>query len=181
MILYFLNVELVKYPRKLALSMAKYFTYEGKQVGFVRKMIDEVVMIEESWVNEMNRHFAKHGYDDLLSIAGRVLQEAGHPAISRAQAWIVLDQLTREGVPQALHDIESDEEIGAGVFPWLSKVVKTTAVAGAEVVDTVVTKPAAAVAGAILPDKEDEPEEPEEAEEPEEVVEDEGPDEQDES
>ena len=151
-----MNVELVKYPRKLALSMAKYFTYEGKQVGFVRKMIDEVVMIEESWVNEMNRHFAKNGYDDLLTIAGKVLQDAGHPAISRAQAWIVLDQLTREGVPQALHDIESDEEIGAGVFPWLGKAVKTTVVAGAEVVDTVVTKPVQAVTEAILPDKTEE-------------------------
>ena len=168
-----------KYRRKLALSMAKYFTYEGKQVGFVRRVVDEVVMIEEAWISELNKYFAKNGYDPFLTIAGRILQEAGHPAITRAQAWIVLDQLTSEGVPQALRDYESDEEIGAG--SWLVKAVKTTAVAGAEVVDTVVTKPAAAVAGAILPAKEDEPEEPEEAEEPEEVIEDEGPDEQDES
>ena len=34
--------------------MAKYYTYEGKQVGYIRKMVDEVVMIEEAWSSEVN-------------------------------------------------------------------------------------------------------------------------------
>ena len=134
--------------------MAKYFTYEGKQVGFVRKMIDEVIMIEEAWVNEINKHFAKHGYDPLLSVIGRILQEQGHPPISRAQVWMVLDQLTDEGVPHALRDHEADEDVDGSVS-WISRAAKTTVVAGAEVVDTVVTKPVAAVASAVLPDKEE--------------------------
>ena len=133
--------------------MAKYFTYEGKQVGFVRKMIDEVIMIEEAWVNEINKHFAKNGYDPLLSVIGRILQEQGHPPISRAQVWMVLDQLTDEGVPHALRDYEADEDVDGSVS-WLAKAAKTTVVAGADVVDTVVTKPVAAVASAVLPDKE---------------------------
>ena len=41
--------------------MAKYFTYQGKRVGLVRKMMDDVVLIEESWVNEVNAHLGKNG------------------------------------------------------------------------------------------------------------------------
>ena len=158
--------------------MAKYFTYEGKQVGFVRKMIDDVIMIEEAWISEINKHFAKRGYDPLLSVIGRILQEQGHPPISRAQVWVVLDQLTSEGVPHALRDHEADVDVD-GSTSWLSRAAKTTVVAGAEVVDTVVTKPVAAVASKVLPDKgedevvEDEDED-EVVEDEDEVVEDEG-------
>ena len=51
--------------------MPKYYTYKGKQVGFVRKMVDEVILVEEAWTNEVRQHFAKNGYDPLLEIVAR--------------------------------------------------------------------------------------------------------------
>ena len=42
--------------------MAKHYTYEGKQVGFVRKMVDNTILIEDAWVNEVRVHLA-NGYD----------------------------------------------------------------------------------------------------------------------
>ena len=38
--------------------MAKYYSYEGKQVGQVRKKLDEVVLIEEAWTSEVNQYLA---------------------------------------------------------------------------------------------------------------------------
>jgi len=94
--------------------MAKYYSYEGKRVGWVKKTLDEVVLIEEAWTNEVNQHMAKHGYDDLLLVVAKILDQAGHPAISRAQAWVLLHDLTNKGVPEALRNAEADEKIGLG-------------------------------------------------------------------
>ena len=39
--------------------MAKYYSYEGKQVGQVRKQLDEVVLIEEAWTSEVKQVSSK--------------------------------------------------------------------------------------------------------------------------
>ena len=108
--------------------MAKYYTYEGKQVGYIRKMIDEVVMIEESWCNEVNKYLGKNGYDDLLTVVAKILQAKGHPSVTRAQAWMILNDVTSKGVPEVLRNFDADEEVGKGsLFADLTKKAKVAA------------------------------------------------------
>ena len=76
--------------------MAKYYSYEGKRVGWVKKTLDEVVLIEEAWTSEVNKYLAKNGYDELLMTVAKILDKAGHPPISRAQAWVLLHDLTKQ-------------------------------------------------------------------------------------
>jgi hypothetical protein len=123
--------------------MAKYFTYEGKRVGLVRKMMDNVVLIEESWVNEVNAHLGKNGYDTLLSVVARVLSAGGHPSITRAQAWIILSEVLNNGVPEVLQNSDRDEQSNMGN---LFVKVKSTA---ATAVDTV-THPVGKVVGGSI-------------------------------
>ena len=66
--------------------MAKYYSYEGKRGDGLRKPLDEVVLIEEAWTSEVNKYLAKNGYDELLMTVAKILDKAGHPPISRAQA-----------------------------------------------------------------------------------------------
>lgn len=122
--------------------MAKYYSYEGKQVGWVRKKLDEVVLIEEAWTSEVNSHLAKHGYDELLLTVAKILDDAGHPAISRAQAWVLLHDLTNKGVPEALRNTEADEKIGLG------KLVSSARKSAIGVADTVATPVGKVVGGA---------------------------------
>jgi len=123
--------------------MAKYYTYAGKPVGLVRKMLDDVVFIEEAWINEVNAHLGKNGYDTLLSLVAQILSAGGHPTITRAQAWIILTELFKSGVPEVLQDISVDEVSNKGnLFVTLKK---TTAAA----VDTVTHPVGKAVGGSI--------------------------------
>jgi len=120
--------------------MAKYYSYEGKRVGWVKKTLDEVVLIEEAWTNEVNTYLAKNGYDELLMTVAKILDNAGHPPISRAQAWVLLHDLTNKGVPEALRNKEADEKIGLG------KLVSSARKSAVSTVDTV-TAPVGKVVG----------------------------------
>jgi hypothetical protein len=123
--------------------MAKYFTYEGKRVGLVRKMMDDVVLIEESWVNEVNVYLGKQGYDTMLSIVAKVLSAGGHPSITRAQAWIILSEVLNNGVPEVLQDANRDESSDKGnLFVRAGK-------SASAVVDTV-THPVGKVVGGSI-------------------------------
>jgi|TARA_B100000035_G_scaffold158455_1_gene135073 hypothetical protein len=122
--------------------MAKYYSYEGKQVGWVRKTLDEVVLIEEAWTSEVNKYLAKNGYDELLMTVAKILDNAGQPPISRAQAWVLLHDLTNKGVPEALRNAEADEKIGFG------KLVSSAKKGAATAVDTVTTPVGKVVGGA---------------------------------
>ena len=122
--------------------MAKYYSYEGKRVGWVKKTLDEVVLIEEAWSNEVNKYLAKNGYDELLMTVAKILDQAGHPPISRAQAWVLLHDLTNKGVPEALRNAEADEKIGLG------KLVSSAKKSAISTVDTVTTPGGKVVGGA---------------------------------
>jgi len=123
--------------------MAKYYTYEGKQVGFVRKMVDNTILVEDAWVNEVRVHLAKHGYDTLLAFVAKILSAGGHPPVTRAQAWIILKELLKDEIPDALKNINADEVSTKGN---LFAKVKNTA---ASAVDTVVTPVGKTVGGGI--------------------------------
>jgi hypothetical protein len=122
--------------------MAKYFTYNGKQVGFVRKMVDDVILIEDAWTNEVRQHFAKNGYDPLLELVARILSAGGHPPVTRAQAWIILKELLKEEIPEVLQSTNDEVSTKGNLF---AKVKNTTASA----VDTV-TSPVGKVVGGGL-------------------------------
>jgi len=122
--------------------MAKYYSYEGKRVGWVKKTLDEVVLIEEAWTNEVNNYLAKNGYDELLMTVAKILDNAGHPPISRAQAWVLLHDLTNKGVPEALRDAAADEKIGLG------KLVSSARKTAISTVDTVAAPVGKVVGGA---------------------------------
>lgn len=96
--------------------MTKYYGYEKglPRRGFVRKALDEVVLIEESWISSIESHLGKNGYDDLLAFVATALKEDMNVNISRAQAWVILNVLTERGVPHVLRDGEIDEKSGAG-------------------------------------------------------------------
>ena len=96
--------------------MTKYYGY-GKGLprhGFVRKALDDVVLIEEAWVSSIESHLGKKGYDDLLAFVATALKEDMDVNVSRAQAWVLLNILTERGVPHVLRDKEIDEKAGAG-------------------------------------------------------------------
>ena len=121
--------------------MAKYYTYEGKQVGFVRKMVDNTILVEDAWVKS-RVHLAKHGYDTCLALLRRFFA-GGHPPVTRAQAWIILKELLKDEIPDALKNTEADEVSTKGN---LFAKVKNTA---ASAVDTVVTPVGKTVGGGI--------------------------------
>jgi len=96
--------------------MAKYYGYEKglPRRGFVRKALDDVVAIEEAWISELDRHFMREGYDELLSFVALTLKTKMNINVSRAQAWVLLNLLTENGVPEALRQEGIDEEINKG-------------------------------------------------------------------
>ena len=77
------------------------------------------------------KYLAKNGYDELLMTVAKILSDAGHPAITRAQAWVLLHDLTNKGVPEALRNAEADEKIGFG------KLVSSAKKGGVSTVDSV--------------------------------------------
>ena len=117
--------------------MAKYYTYQGKRVGFVRKMVDEVILIEDAWVNEIRVHLAKNGYDSLLGHVAKILSAGGHPPVTRAQAWIILKDLLDDAIPDVLQNKEADEVSTKGN---LFASFKNTAASAADAVVTPVGK-----------------------------------------
>ena len=152
--------------------MGKYYTYEGRQVGFFRKSIDEVVLVEDAWISEVQSHFGRKGHDALLALPAKLLKDAGFPEISRAQAWIILLEIMNKGVPDALQNATEDESVGKGSL-W-KDVVKVPVRAAATVVDTTVSAGSAVVGGtvsagsavvdAVTPDKTEEDDEAEDSE-----------------
>ena len=123
--------------------MAKFFTYEGKQVGLVRKVLGDVVMIEEAWTSEVSAHLAKNGYDSILEVVAKILLAGGHPPVTRAQAWIILRELLKGEIPEVLQDRNADELSTKGNL--FAKVTKSAATA----VDAVASPVGKVVGGSI--------------------------------
>jgi len=96
--------------------MTKFYGYEKglPRRGFVRKALDNVVVIEEAWVSELDAYFMREGYDELLSFVALTLKNKMSVNVSRAQAWILLNLVTENGVPEALRQEGVDEEVNKG-------------------------------------------------------------------
>jgi hypothetical protein len=100
----------------------------------------DVILVEDAWTNEIRQYLAKNGYDSLLELVARILSAGGHPAVTRAQAWIILKQLLKDEIPDILQDRNADEVSGKGnLFARVGK-------ASANAVDAV-TAPVGKVVG----------------------------------
>ena len=111
----------------------RYYSYDGKKAwtGLGHK-----VLVDDGWIDAVNGHFANNGYDDLLAVVGKILRDAGFTDISRAQAWVITQDILNGGVPEILRDNDVDESIGKGhmMYDIAQKAVRgavnTTVAAG---------------------------------------------------
>lgn len=105
-------------------------------------MVDDVILVEDAWTNEVRQHFAKNGYDPLLELVARILSAGGHPPVTRAQAWIILKELLKDEIPEILQSTNDEVSTKGNLF---AKVKNTTASA----VDTVTSPVGKVVGGGI--------------------------------
>ena len=58
------------------------YTYNGKEVGTLRKLVSDVVVLEESWLSAADKFFAESGYQHFLKYGfgrlGRPASEVVH-------------------------------------------------------------------------------------------------------
>ena len=144
------------FTAKPRLSMANEvrYTYTGKEVGGLRKLVSDVVVIEEQWINAANQFFA-NGYAPLLKFPKALIRQECGEELTDAQAWMLLHHLTNSGVPLALRDTEEDEKSRP------AKVAGAVAGVALGTLDTAVgavTTPAAKVKGAFTKKAAEEPE-----------------------
>lgn len=92
-----------------------YYTYEGKKkaLGKLSAMFNELVLVEDEWVAAVQKQFNQRGYQHLLSFVKKVVRMELSVDLTDAQAWLVIHDLTNDGVPMALRDAESDEDANA--------------------------------------------------------------------
>lgn len=87
-----------------------YYNYDGKKVGTLTKVLSDVVMIEQDWIDAMNNEFAENGYDRLFSGVAKSLRGRIGEQLTPAQLFILVHHITNQGVPQALRDKGEDEK-----------------------------------------------------------------------
>lgn len=92
-----------------------YYTYEGKKkaLGKLSAMFNELVLVEDEWVSAVQKQFNQRGYQHLLAFVKKVVRMELSVDLTDAQAWLVIHDLTNDGVPMALRDAESDEDANA--------------------------------------------------------------------
>lgn len=92
-----------------------YYTYQGKKkaLGKLSAMFNELVLVEDEWVSAVQKQFNQRGYQHLLSFVKKVVRMDLSVDLTDAQAWLVIHDLTNDGVPMALRDAESDEDANA--------------------------------------------------------------------
>jgi hypothetical protein len=86
------------------------YTYNGKEVGTLRKLVSDVVVIEDSWCQAANQYFSKSGYSSLLLFAKKLVRQECSDDLTDAQAWMLLHHITNTGVPLALRNENADEK-----------------------------------------------------------------------
>jgi hypothetical protein len=85
------------------------YTYNGKEVGGLRKLVSDVVVVEEQWIKAANQFFA-NGYAPLLKFPKALIRQECGEELTDAQAWMLLHHITNSGVPLALRDTTEDEK-----------------------------------------------------------------------
>tara|TARA_B100000900_G_scaffold43834_2_gene32643 strand:- start:3605 stop:4057 length:453 start_codon:yes stop_codon:yes gene_type:complete len=86
------------------------YTYSGKEVGTLRKLVSDVVVLEESWLAAADKFFAESGYQHFLKYAKALIRQECSDDLTDAQAWMLIHHITNTGVPLALRDESADEK-----------------------------------------------------------------------
>ena len=92
-----------------------YYTYEGKKksLGGLSKMFNDLVLVEDEWVEAVRSNFRVKGYQQFLAFVKAVVRNEISIDLTDAQAWLVIHDITNDGVPMALRDISNDEDANA--------------------------------------------------------------------
>ena len=119
----------------------------GNMSGWLKKKTSDIIVIDDEWVDTMNKYFGSEGYDTLLHLPKRMIRTTMNVEMSDAQAWIMMYHILSKGVPQAIRDDDVDENtsiIAKGVDYVASpamgvadSVASATSSASKAVVDTV--------------------------------------------
>jgi len=92
-----------------------YYTYEGKKksLGGLSKMFNDLVLVEDEWVEAVRANFRMKGYQQFLTFVKAVVRNELSIDLTDAQAWLVIHDITNDGVPMALRDVSNDEDANA--------------------------------------------------------------------
>ena len=95
-----------------------YYTYAGKKkaLGGISKMFNDLVLIDDEWMDCVNSFFKAKGYSKFLFLIKAIVRETISVELTDAQAWLMLHHITNEGVPTVLRDEESDEDANAATY-----------------------------------------------------------------
>lgn len=95
-----------------------YYTYEGKKktLGGISKMFNDLVLIEDEWVDAIRAQFKDGGYQHFLALVKKVVRLHVSVDLTDAQAWLLIHDITNDGVPLALRDTENDEDANAATI-----------------------------------------------------------------
>ena len=96
----------------------KYYTYEGKKksLGGLSKMFNDLVLVEDEWVEAVRSNFRLKGYQQFLAFVKAVVRNELSIDLTDAQAWLVIHDITNDGVPMALRDTTNDEDANAATI-----------------------------------------------------------------
>ncbi len=92
-----------------------YYTYEGKKksLGGLSKMFNDLVLVEDEWVEAVRGQFRQSGYQHFLAFVKKMVRHELSVDLTDAQAWLVIHDITNDGVPMALRDVSNDEDANA--------------------------------------------------------------------
>ena len=96
----------------------KYYTYEGKKksLGGLSKMFNDLVLVEDEWVETVRGQFRNSGYQHFLAFVKKIVRHEMSIDLTDAQAWLVIHDITNDGVPMALRDTTNDEDANAATI-----------------------------------------------------------------
>ena len=128
-----------------SLTMGKtYYTYEGKKktLGGISKMFNDLVLIEDDWVDAIRAQFKDGGYQHFLVFVKKIVRHSLSVDLTDAQAWLLIHDITNDGVPLALRDTENDEDANAAtILKGAVSAVANTVMMPVEAGMNVVSKP----------------------------------------
>lgn len=101
-----------KHPNNMGKT---YYTYEGKKksLGGLSKMFNDLVLVEDEWVEAVRGQFRQSGYQHFLHFVKKMVRHELSIDLTDAQAWLVIHDITNDGVPMALRDVSNDEDANA--------------------------------------------------------------------